>query len=289
MATASQLSVAAARDYLRLAKPGAVAAHVVTAAAAMFLAAGGVPAGLTLFWTLLGGALTAGGANALNCYLDRDIDGWMARTRRRPLPAGRLEAAPALAFGVGLTAVGLAILAGFVSRYAAGLALVASLYYVVIYTLWLKRRTAWSVVVGSGIGAFPPLVGWVAVTGGLGLTPFLLSAVIALWTLPHVWALALSRRREYDSAGVALLPTGIAINGTVAAVVALVGVSVALALTAGMGVLYLAAAGVLGAYFVYLAIRLRRAQIEARGLYRYSIVYLVLLFGAMMADRLVLG
>ena len=113
-----------------------------------------------------------------------------------------------------LSVAGLAILGQLVSRYAAGLAAAALLYYVLVYTLWLKRRTAWSVVVGSGIGAFPPLVGWVAVTGGLTLTPFLLSAVIALWTLPHVWALALSRRDEYDGAGVAVARTGIAVNGT---------------------------------------------------------------------------
>jgi protoheme IX farnesyltransferase len=288
MATVTQAKTATLRDYLGLAKPGAVAAHLVTAAAAMFLAAGGTPPAMTLLFTLLGGGLTAGGSNVLNCYLDRDLDGLMARTRRRPLPAGRLEAGRALGFGVTLSVAGLAILGQLISRYAAGLAAAALLYYVVVYTLWLKRRTAWSVVIGSGIGAFPPLVGWVAVTGSLAPTPFLLSAVIALWTLPHVWALALSRRDEYDNAGVAMPRTRMAINGTILATLGLVGVSIALAIAGGLGVVYLVAAVGLGLSFVYLALRLRPGQpAAARRLYAFSIVYLVLLFGAVVADRLV--
>lgn len=288
MATASQVKAAAVRDYLGLAKPGSVAAHLVTAAAAMFLAAGGTPYPMTLLFTLVGGGLVAGGSNALNCYLDRDLDALMARTRRRALPAGRLEAGRALAFGVALAIAGLLILDRLVSPYAAGLAALALVYYVLVYTLWLKRRTAWSAVIGCAVGAFPPLVGWVAVTGGLTLTPFLLSAVIALWTMPHVWALALSRRGEYDGAGVAVPRTGVAVKATLAASVALVGASLALAAAGGLGVLYWAVAGGAGLHFVYLAGRLWRDRPgAARRLYAYSIVYLVLLFGAVLADTLV--
>ncbi len=286
--TASQTKAASLLDYLGLAKPRSVAAHLVTAAAAMCLAAGGAPSGMTLVFTLLGGGLTAGGSNALNCYLDRDLDGLMVRTRRRPLPAGRLDAARALAFGVVLSVAGLAFLAQFVSHLAAGLAAMALLYYAFVYTVWLKRRTAWSAVVGSGIGAFPPLVGWVAVRGSLTLTPFLLSTVIALWTMPHVWALALSRRDEYDGAGVAVPSTRVAVNGTVAASLGLVSVSLLLAVVGRLGILYWCAACLSDFGFLVLALRLRLGRSgAARQLYVYSIIYLVLLFGAVLADTFV--
>ncbi len=288
MATASQARAAAVRDYLGLAKPGSVAAHLVTAAAAMFRAAGGIPPGMTLLFTLLGGGLTAAGSNVLNCYLDRDVDALMARTRGRALAAGRLQAGRALVFGIGISVAGLLLLHLLVNRYAAGLAALALVYYVFVYTAWLKRRTTWSAVAGSGVGAFPPLVGWVAVTGSLTPAPLLISAVIVLWTMPHAWALALSRRAEYDRAGVAVPRTGVVVKGTLAASLGLAGVSIALAWVSGLGPVYLGVAGAVGLYFVYLAWRLYRGWAgAARRLYSYSIVYLVLLFGAMLADTLV--
>ena len=194
------------RDYAALTKPRVVLLHLVTTAAAMFLAAGGLPRLSILTATLLGGALVAGAANVLNCYFDRDIDKMMARTLRRPLPAGRLSPDQAFTFGLIAGIAGVWVLTRFVGIGVAALAVAAMIYYVLLYTLLLKRRSSWSTVFGSGAGAFPPLIGWLAVTGRIELTPFLLFGIVALWSPPHFWSLAIFRRREYETAGLQVTP-----------------------------------------------------------------------------------
>ena len=164
--------------------------HLVITAAGMFLAAKGLPTLSTLAWTLVGGGLMAGAANSLNCYFDRDLDRAMDRTRDRPLPAGRMGPEQTQRFSIILAFAGLFILNWFVSWPVAMMSVGALAYYVFLYTLWLKRHTSWSTVTGAGAGAFPPLIGWIAVTGRLELTPFLLFAMIALWSPPHFWSLA---------------------------------------------------------------------------------------------------
>ncbi len=276
------------RDYLALAKPRVILLHLVTAASAMFLAVGGLPPGSTLFFTLLGGGLTAGAANALNCYFDRDLDVAMPRTQRRPLAAGRLKPNQAIAFAVITGAAGLFILSWLISLAAAALALAALAYYVVIYTLWLKRRTYWSSLIGSGAGAFSPLIGWVAVTGRIGTVPLLLAGIIILWTPPHFWSLGIFRRKEYASAGLEVIPSRNAALWIFISAVLLVAVTLILGSVAGLGLLYFVAASLLGAVLLVLAVRLWHSESlqAARRLFFYSILYLVLLFGVMIIDRL---
>lgn len=272
-------------DYLDLAKPRVVLLHLVTAAAAICLAAGGRPSGYTLTFTLLGGGLTAAACNVLNCYFDRALDGTMDRTRRRPLPSGRLTPGHALAFGAAAAASGLLALGWFISLAAAWLAAAALVYYVIIYTLWAKRLTRWGAVIGSGAGAFPPLIGWIAVTGQVALAPFLLSAIIALWSPAHFWALAMFRGDEYERAGVRTPSRSKTVLWTIVFSVLLVFAVLLLAPAAGLGLPYLAPASVLGAGFLYLAARLRRGQLRpaAHRLYAYSIAFLAALFGSMIA------
>lgn len=290
MAIAEQLSTAALGDYISLAKPRVVLLHLITAAAAMFLAAGsGLPSAATLLFTLAGGGLMAGASNTLNCYFDCDIDGRMARTRKRPLPAGRLKPNQALAFGVITGSASLLILSSLVGWIAGMLAATALVYYVLVYTVWLKRRTYWSAVIGSGAGAVPPLVGWVAVTNRIELTPFLLFAVIWLWTPPHFWSLAIFRRHEYEAAGVGVLPTHMAARWSMVCSGLLVLATLLLVPVAGLGLLYFTIAVLLGAGFLILGSLLRLAEPSraAKHLYAYSIIYVVLLFAAMIADRLI--
>lgn len=254
----------------------------------MFLAVHGLPPIATLLFTLVGGGLVAGASNALNCYLDRDLDGMMARTRHRPLPAHHLRPCQALAFGIVTAFFGLLILSQLVSLAAAALAGGALAYYILIYTLWLKRRTAWSTVIGSGAGAIPPFIGWAAVTHRVELTPFLLFAIISLWTMPHFWALALFRRHDYELAGLRVLSVRNAIRWIVVCSFLLVAATLLLVPAAGLGFLYLGVASFSGLVLLNLAARLRHENIfhTAQHLYSYSIAYIVILFGAMMADRL---
>jgi protoheme IX farnesyltransferase len=275
--------------YTALTKPRTIPAHLLTAAAAMFLVAAD-PRLETVLLTLLGGGLTAAAANAFNSYLDRDIDVRMARTRRRPLPAGRLIPGRALAFAAALGAVGVIILGTTVSRLAGLLALSALLYYTVPYTLWLKRRTWWSTILCSGIGAMPPLIGSVAVTGTVEWPAALLGLIIVLWTVPHFWSLALFRHRDYKRAGVRVLPK----KGTVAGIVAMSVVTVAATLAvlpyAADHLLYAVVASLAGALFLFLAVRLalaRRPFREASRLYAYSMVYLALVFGAALLSAVI--
>lgn len=277
-----------ARDFLSLTKPRVVLLHLLTAASAMVLASGGLPPGYTLLFTLAGGGLVACASNALNCFFDRDLDGMMSRTRRRPLPAGRLSPGQSIAFAVATAFAGLLMLISLVSVATAMLALGALVYYVVIYTVWLKRSTRWSAAFASGAGAFPPLIGWMAITGGIGLAPILLFAIISLWTPPHFWALTILRRSEYEQAGIKVLPTRDASLWIIVCVLLLVSTTLLLVPVAGMGWLYLGMALALGLVFLCLAARLRvsQASTSARRLYLYSILYLLLLFGLMAIDRL---
>jgi protoheme IX farnesyltransferase len=288
MAIAGNLRATVARDYLALAKPRVILLHLVTAASAMVLAAEGQPQGSTLLFTLVGGGLVAGASNSLNCYFDRDLDRRMARTRDRPLPAGRLRPFQALAFGVITGSIGLLVLSQLVSLLVATLALVALAYYILAYTLWLKRHTYWSAIIGSGAGALPPLIGWVAVTGHVGLTPLLLFAIIVLWTPPHFWALAIFRGDEYWQAGLTVLPAGQATRWITLFSSLLVLASLLLAPAASLGRLYLVVAPLLGLAFLVLAVRLqyRESLRLARHLYFYSILYLIILFAAMVVDCL---
>jgi protoheme IX farnesyltransferase len=243
--------------------------------------------------TLLGGALAAGGAAALNCYIDRDIDAVMARTRRRALPTGVVQPRQVLLFGLALTALGAVTLLAGTTPLAAALALFGSFYYVVIYTLWLKRSTTQNIVIGGGAGAVPPLVGWAAVTGGVAWPAVLLFVIVVAWTPAHFWSLALIHRTEYAAVNVPMLPAVAGEQVTkwriVGYTVLVVACSLALYAIHAMGPLYLAAALALGLGFIYMAVTLlrgRQAFGQARRTFTYSNVYLALLFGAMVLDRL---
>ena len=273
--------------YVGLAKPKGILPHLVTAAAAMTLASGGAPAVSTLVLTLVGGGCVAAAANTFNSYLDRDIDALMARTRNRPLPSGVLKPNQALAFGSMLGLAGVVVLSGFVDWLAALLATEALAYYVLTYTLWLKRRTLWSTVIGSGIGVNPVLIGWTVVTHRLGLVPLLLSAIIVSWTLPHFWTLAILKRDDYARAGINVLPRrGVAL-WIVACSALTAALSLALIPLANLGILYAGTACLLGAGFLALAAGLTRevSRRVARRLYTYSIAYIAVLFAAMIIDR----
>ena len=189
-------------DYVALMKPGIMTLLLVTTLGAMLVAERGVPAFGLVIVTLLGGVLTAGGANVLNCYIDRDIDAIMSRTKKRATANGRISPLAALVYGISLTVAGTLLLGLAVNWLAAGLALAGNLYYVFVYTLWLKRRTPHNIVVGGAAGAIPPLVGWAAVTGTLSAPAWILFAIIFYWTPPHFWALALLKQGEYGRVGV---------------------------------------------------------------------------------------
>ncbi|MEA2656668.1 MAG: heme o synthase, partial [Chloroflexota bacterium] len=195
-----------ARDYVALLKPRIILLLVVTELSAMIVAARGWPSPVVLIGSLLGGAMAAGGAGAINCWFDRDIDQLMPRTRRRAIAAGRISPAAGLTFGIAVGLGGVALIAVSSNRLAASLALAGGLVYVFVYTMWLKRSTAQNIVIGGAAGAFPPLVGWAAVTGSLSPLAWALFAIVFFWTPPHFWALALLLSRQYSAAKVPMLP-----------------------------------------------------------------------------------
>lgn len=244
--------------------------------------------------TMLGGALAAGGANTLNCYLDRDLDRLMPRTSGRPLPAGRVQPSRALAFGLLLCILSVTVLAAGVNPLSALLAALGVFYYVVVYTLWLKRSTPWNIVIGGGAGAMPLLVGSAAATGQLSPLALWLGVVILLWTPPHFWSLALFRHREYALVEVPMLPV-VRGEGETRQQILLYSLLLLLATLLLVpaqfaGPAFLVAALLLGSKFVFHAIvLLQRATLQAaRQLYLYSILYLALLFGALIVERLIL-
>ena len=281
------------RSYVALTKPRIVELLLVTTIPTMFVAARGVPSVGLMVATLVGGALAAGGANAFNMVVDRDIDRVMHRTRHRPLVTGELTPQAALAFAVILEFLAFAELAVAVNLLSAVLAVSATAFYVFVYTMWLKRTSSQNIVIGGAAGAVPVLVGWAAVTGTLGWAPFVLFAVIFIWTPPHFWALAVRYREDYAAAHVPMLPVVATFERTARQILlytaALVVVSVAFTAVGHMGALYLVSSLVLGAGFLLLAARLRREQTPnaAMALFRYSITYLTLLFVAMAGDVLV--
>ena len=279
--------------YFQLTKPRIIVLLLITTVPAMVIAARGAPSGWLILSTLLGGTLAAGSANAINCFYDRDIDERMARTRRRPLPAHRVEPGPALEFGVVLGVVSFIWLARTVNVLAALLSTAAILFYVFVYTMGLKRSTPQNIVIGGAAGAVPALVGWAAVTGRVEVPALMLIAIIFIWTPPHFWALALKYEKDYRAAGVPMLPVVAGMKATQRQIflysLILFAATIAFAPIGRMSVIYLGSAVVLGGLFVWHAARLLRTGTirEAMGLFRYSIVYLALLFGAMALDRLV--
>jgi len=266
---------------------------LITTVPAMVLAQGGLPPSGLVLATLLGGAIAAGSANAVNCYLDRDIDEVMRRTRRRPLPARQVGPDRALMFGYVLGAISFFVLAVTVNVLAAALALSAIAFYVFVYTLWLKRTTTQNIVIGGAAGAAPALVGWAAVTGTVGLPAWILFAIVFVWTPPHFWALAMRYRSDYEAAGIPMLPVVRGEEETRRQILlyslALFGTTLLLYPVAHMGPVYLATALTLGGLFVHRALQLWRHPSPALAvrLFRFSILYLALLFAAVAADRLV--
>ena len=282
-----------AAAYLTLTKPRIVLLLLVTTVPAMILADRGMPSLALIGATLFGGTLSAGGANAINQYWDRDIDQVMLRTRRRPLPSRRISPDRALAFGVALGVAGFAFLWATVNLLSAVLATAALAFYVAVYTAWLKRRSPQNIVIGGAAGAVPVLVGWAAVTGRVGWPAIVLFDIVFLWTPPHFWALSLRYQRDYAAAGVPMLPVVAGEAETTRQILlyslVLVATSLVLIPVAHTGPLYAVAALLLGARFVMGAVGLRRhgAPAAAIALFRYSIVYLALLFGAVALDTLV--
>lgn len=280
-------------DYVALTKPPIMFLLLITALGGMVLAAQGVPSISLVALVLVGGALASGGASALNHYLDRDIDGQMLRTRQRPIPSQRTLPKQVLVFGLVLNLVAFVILATWVNWLSAALALGGTLFYVFVYTMYLKRSTPQNIVLGGAAGAVPPLVGWAAVTGSVGLPAIYLFAIIFFWTPPHFWALALLIKDDYARAGIPMLPVVRGITATKRAIflytLVLVALTIMFSTLEVVGLLYFSAALVLGSYFVYLAWRLMQlgGMRRARHVYLYSLLYLVLLFVSIMVDSMV--
>jgi protoheme IX farnesyltransferase len=281
------------RDYIALTKPRVVVLLEITTVFAMVMAARGWPSFGLVAATVTGGWLAAGGAHAINCWFDRDIDASMGRTRARPIPAGRVRPRSALAFGVMLGMLAFALLAVAVNLLAATLAIAGLLFYVFVYTMWLKRSSMQNIVVGGAAGAIPPLVGWAAVQGSLSLTALFLFAVVFYWTPPHFWALALLIRRDYANAAVPMLPVIVGERETrrqiLVYTVILVLVTVMPVLVHSFGYVYIAGAGLLDAVFLataVLAVRDPSAR-AARRVFYYSMLYLALLFAVMAVDRVI--
>ncbi len=282
-----------ALDFVNVTKPIIVVLLLITTYAGMVVGAKALPSWPLAFWTLLGGALAAGGSGALNQYIDRDIDQHMTRTARRPIAAGRMTPAEGFALGLSMLVVSFYVLAGFVNLLAALLALGGMIYYVALYSLWLKHASVQNIVIGGGAGAIPPLVGWAAATGQLAIPAFFLFAIIFLWTPPHFWALALIKRRDYARAGVPMLPNVRGERATRNQILIysleLVALTLLLPVLGMAGGVFLILAAVLGAALLYSAWKVWRVGGNkiAWGMYRYSSLYLALLFGALVVDALV--
>ncbi len=280
-------------SYVRLTKPRIVMLLVITTIPAMIMAEGGLPSLWLVLATVLGGSVVAGGANAMNMYFDRDIDEMMRRTRSRPVPSGQVEPEKAAVFGMVMGAAGFLFLDLAVNLIAACLTLGAFAFYVVVYTLILKRTTSLNIVIGGAAGAMPPVIGWAAVTGEISVAAIIMFAIVTAWTPPHFWALSINYRTDYERAGVPMLPVVAGPEETKRQIllytVGLVVVSVLLSVVGGAGLLYLGAAVALGALFLYYAVRLWRdgSARSSAALFRYSIAYLGLLFVAIGVDGLV--
>ncbi len=295
MQTASTVSLPSFRSrlaaYVNLMKPHVTVLLLGTTLAAMAVASSGHLTLVVTLATMLGGAMAAGSANAINCYWDRDIDEVMARTHTRTLPSGRLTETQALVFGLCLGAASFVVFSVFVNVLSAVLALSAILFYVVVYTMWLKRTTPQNIVIGGAAGAVPVLVGWAAVTNSIGLAAIWMFLIIFFWTPPHFWAVSLVLKKDYARAGVPMLPVVKGERETYKQIilytVVLIVVSLGLYFSHAMGYVYLAAALVLGFGLLGYAIWLARAQTlkSARTMFWMSNNYLALLFAMMVLDR----
>jgi protoheme IX farnesyltransferase len=279
--------------FVALTKPRIIELLLVTTVPTMVVAEDGLPSLWLVVATVLGGTLSAGGANAINMYVDRDIDAVMHRTRNRPLVTGVVAPNEALVFAIAIEAIAFVWLWAFVNLLSAALALAACLFYVFVYTLWLKRTSTQNIVIGGAAGAAPVLIGWTAVRNELELAPWLLFGVIFFWTPPHFWALAIKYRDDYAAAHVPMLPSVTTLEETTRKMLAYTVVVWALSLAFGpaadLGLVYLVSAAVLGAVFTILTLRVRRDPDtkQAMRLFSFSITYVVLLFGAMTVDVLV--
>ncbi|HEX8990782.1 MAG TPA: heme o synthase [Anaerolineales bacterium] len=278
------------RDFFTLTKPLIVALLLVTTFGGLVVGGKAWPSPALAFWTLLGGALAAGGSSALNQFIDRDLDTHMQRTAQRPLAAGRLAGPEGLAFGLALCLISYYILACMVNLTAALLSLAGIFYYVVFYSLLLKKATVQNIVIGGGAGAIPPMVGWAAATGHLSLAAWILFLIIFMWTPPHFWALAIVRLRDYERAGVPMLPV---VKGEHAAraqiliyTVLLVATTMLLPLIHATGIIYLVAASLLGLILIVAAWRVWRVPGNkvAWNMYRWSSMYLAFIFLALIID-----
>ena len=279
--------------YVALTKPRIIELLLVTTVPTMVVAEQGMPGLWLMAATVIGGTAAAGGANAINMVVDRDIDALMERTKGRPLVTGELTARQGLVFAIGLEVAAFAFLWATVNLLSAVLAVSACLFYVFVYTLWLKRRSEHNIVIGGAAGAVPVLVGWSAVTGGLDWAPIVLFAVIFYWTPPHFWALAIRYRDDYAAAAVPMLPSvreaKVVATRILWYTLLLWGLTLVFAPVAELGAIYLGAAIVLGAIFTAMAVQLRNDATPklAMRLFGYSITYITLLFGAMAVDTLV--
>ncbi len=277
-------------DLVMLTKPRIISLLLLTTVAPMFVA--GNPNWVLILVVMIGGYLMAGGANAVNMYLDRDIDDRMARTRLRPIPAGRMSGRSVLAFGIALATAATFLFALFTNVLTAALALGGFYFYVYVYTRWLKRTTPHNIVIGGAAGAFPPLVGWAAMTGRVDLAAVYLFAIVFYWTPPHFWALALLKQRDYGKAGVPMAPLVWGERETMHQMLwytlILIGVTVLPASFGAFGIVYLVSSLALGGILLWGIVRMMRATdwtARAWWVYKYSLLYLALLFGAMVADR----
>jgi protoheme IX farnesyltransferase len=279
--------------YVALTKPRIIELLLVTTLPTMVVAQRGLPSGWLILETLVGGALAAAGANTINMYIDRDIDKLMKRTSRRPLVTGEITPSSALVFAVALEVAAFGELWLLVNLLSAVLAVSATLFYVFIYTLWLKRTSSNNIVIGGAAGAVPVLVGWAAVRNSLGLAPLVLFAIIFYWTPPHFWALAIRYREDYAAADVPMLPVVASFAETARKIVIYTVVLWAITLVfwpvGQMGDLYLASAIVLGGVFTWKAVQLARSGTPDRAmkLFGWSITYVTLLFAAMAVDQLI--
>jgi protoheme IX farnesyltransferase len=278
------------KDFFILSKPVIVALLLVTTFGGLVAGGRAWPSASLTFWTLLGGALAAGGSSALNQYIDRELDKNMQRTSKRPLADGRLTPAEGLSYGLMLCLVSYYVMAGFVNLLAALLSLAGIFYYVFFYSVWLKKATVQNIVIGGGAGAIPPMVGWAAATGNLSLGAWILFAIIFMWTPPHFWALAIVRMKDYERAGVPMLPVVQGEEKTRKQIliytVELIGVTLLLPIFNLAGTIYLVSALVLGGLLLYAAWRVFRegGNKVAWMMYRWSSMYLAFIFLALMLD-----
>lgn len=283
------------RNYLAITKPAIILLLLITTVPAMVVAQGGWPSTWLVIATLIGGAASAGGANAVNCWYDRDIDAVMKRTRSRPLVTGEIEPARGLAFGLALGAGAFVFLYATTTALAAWLTLGAYLFYVVVYTMWLKRRTPQNIVIGGAAGAFPPIIGWAAVTGDVSLAAIVMFLIVFMWTPPHFWALALRLKDDYSDAGVPMLPVVAGPERTRREIVvysaALIATSLALVFVSSLGWVYASITALASVRFMWLALRLWRTPGETSpmSLYTYSLLYLAVVFVAMAVDVAIPG